>query len=74
MPWKLKFANIILNMSEIDSLRYLLFVLYLSGDAILATKTALVGFFGEFLVILMKIAYKEARPFWIYKDIKTFRC
>jgi hypothetical protein len=55
----------ILNMTDIDSLRYLMFVLYLSGDAILATKTAIVGFFGEFLVVLMKIAYKEARPFWI---------
>jgi hypothetical protein len=64
----------ILNMTEVDSLRYLIFALYLSGDAILATKTALVGFFGEFLVILMKIAYKEARPFWIDKEIKAFRC
>jgi hypothetical protein len=55
----------ILKMTEIDSLRYIMFVLYLSGDAILATKTALVGFIGEFLVVLLKIAYKEARPFWI---------
>lgn len=71
---KLKIANMILDLTEIDSLRYLMFILYLTGDAILATKTALVGFFGEFLLVLLKIAYKEPRPFWVYKDIKTFRC
>lgn len=64
----------ILNLTEIDSLRYLLFVIYLTGDAILATKTALVGFFGEFILVLLKIAYKEPRPFWVNKDITTFRC
>ena len=51
-----------------------MFILYLTGDAILATKTALVGFFGEFLLVMLKIAYKEPRPFWIHKDINTFRC
>jgi hypothetical protein len=66
--------NMILNLTEIDSLRYLLFLLYLNGDAILATKTALVGFFGEFTLILLKIAYKEPRPFWFNKDIASFRC
>ena len=51
-----------------------MFILYLTGDAIVATKTALVGFFGEFLLVMLKIAYKEPRPFWIHKDINTFRC
>lgn len=70
----MKIANLILDLTEIDSLRYLMFILYLTGDAILATKTALVGFFGEFLLVLLKIAYKEPRPFWVYKNIKTIRC
>ena len=57
-------ANRITDLSELDVLRYTFYLLYLSGDAILATKTAFVGFFGEFILVLLKIAYKEPRPFW----------
>jgi PAP2 superfamily len=67
-------ANAILNFSEPYTLRYFLYLLYLNGDPILATKTALVGFFGQFILVMMKIAYKEPRPFWVSKDITSFRC
>ena len=57
-----------------DVLRYSMYLLYLGGDVILATKTALVAYFGQFLLILLKITYKEPRPFWIEENIKAYRC
>lgn len=39
-------SNVLMDFSEVDSLRYVVFLLYLCGDAILATKTAMVAFFG----------------------------
>lgn len=55
-------------------MRYVLFALYLSGDAILATKSALVTFFGQFVLIILQITYKEPRPFWTHSSIKAYRC
>jgi hypothetical protein len=40
------FANIIMNMSDMTVFRYIVYLLYLSGDAILATKTAILAFYG----------------------------
>ena len=48
--------------------------MYFYGDSILATKTALAAFFGEFLMIVAKLAYKEPRPYWTHSDIKSFKC
>jgi hypothetical protein len=39
-------ANRIMDLSEVDILRYSVYILYLTSDAILATKTALVSFYG----------------------------
>lgn len=47
----------IMDLSEVDVLRYSVYSLYLSGDAILATKTAIVAFFGEFGLVILKILY-----------------
>ena len=58
-------ANWTMDLSETDTLRYIIYILYLSGDAILATKTALVGFFGHFILVMLKFTYKEPRPYWI---------
>jgi hypothetical protein len=35
-----------------------MYIIYLAGDTILATKTALVAFAGQFIVVMLKIAYK----------------
>jgi hypothetical protein len=55
-------------------LRYVVYSLYLTGDAILATKSALVAFFGEFILVMVKLAYKEARPYWVYPAVNSYRC
>jgi membrane-associated phospholipid phosphatase len=67
-------SNYMLDLSEVDVLRYAVYSLYLWGDAILATKTAIVAFFGQFLLVILKISYKEPRPFWTHPDIKGLRC
>lgn len=64
----------VLNLSEVDMLRYGMYSLYLCGDAILATKTAIVAFFAEFILVLLKVAYKEPRPFWTHQEIQGWRC
>lgn len=46
-------ANQVMDLSEVDTIRYILYALYLSGDSILATKSALVTFFGEFLLVML---------------------
>ena len=67
-------ANWIMDFSEVDILRYAVYILYLVSDSILATKTALVAFYGQFILVLLKITYKEARPFWVSPEIKSYRC
>jgi hypothetical protein len=67
-------ANQIMNLSEVDVLRYTVYLLYLIGDAILATKTALVAFYGQFFLVFLKINYKEERPYWVNPSIKSYRC
>ncbi|TNV86647.1 hypothetical protein FGO68_gene16613 [Halteria grandinella] len=67
-------ANRVLDLTEVETVRYVLFALYLSGDAILATKSALVTFFGEFLLVMLQITYKEPRPFWTSPMINSYRC
>ena len=64
----------VLNVSETEVLRYTVYLLFLVGDAILATKTALVAFSGSFIMIMLKIAYKEPRPYWADHQIKCYRC
>jgi len=55
-------------------IRYIIYFLYFTGDSILATKTGLVAFFGEFIVVVAKLGYKEPRPYWTDKDIESFKC
>jgi hypothetical protein len=60
----LQIAEKIIWTSEVLTVRYVVYFLYLAGDAILATKVGLVAFFGEFLVVILKMANKEPRPYW----------
>lgn len=69
-----KVANFVMNMSEGDTLRYLMYWLYLCGDSMLATKTALVAFFGEFMISIVKVMYKEPRPYWVIENVGAYRC
>ena len=55
-------------------LRYLIYILYFCGDSILATKTGMVTFFGEFALVITKMFYKQARPYWVDKDIDVYKC
>lgn len=73
-PRNIEIANFIMNISEINTTRYIIYALYLSGDSIQATKAALVAFTGEFMMVIMKIAYKEPRPYWNHPDIVSYRC
>ena len=54
--------------------RYIVYGLYLFGDAILSVKIGVVTFFGMCLVVIVKMLYKEARPYWTNPDILAFRC
>jgi hypothetical protein len=63
-----------MGISEINIVRYVVYFLYLYGDAILATKTAFVTFFGEFFIISLQMAYKEPRPYWSDPNIQSYRC
>lgn len=67
-------ANLVMNLSEVDSMRYCMYAIYLCGDPILATKTAFVAFIGQFLLVMMKLTYKEPRPYWIITEIMSYRC
>ncbi len=67
-------ANTMLNISDVNVLRYVVYLLYLGGDAILATKTAILAFYGQFILVMLKIAYKEPRPYWVNSQIQGKRC
>eukprot|EP00347_Sterkiella_histriomuscorum_P002567 403367652 len=73
-PTFIKFCQMILSLSEIQALRYTLYFIYFTGDSILATKTAFVAFFGEFIMVAAKIMYKEPRPYWTNDSIQTYKC
>jgi type III secretory pathway component EscU len=52
----------------------MIYALYLVDDAILATKSGMVTFFGMFLITTLKMAYKEPKPYWVDTEIRTFYC
>lgn len=68
------YAKWVVYMSDIKVMRYALFTLYFTGDSILSTKTALVTFFGEYVLVLAELFYKEPRPYWIDVDIQAYQC
>lgn len=67
-------ANTVMQMSEMSVLRYVVYLLYLGGDSILATKTAILAFYGQFMLVLLRIAYKEPRPYWVNPQIQGKLC
>lgn len=53
-----------IRFSEINTIRYGVYALFLFNDAILATKTGIVSFSGIFILVFLKLTYKEGRPYW----------
>lgn len=64
----------VLGLSDVYMMRYIIYLLYFTGDSILATKTGLVAFSGEFIVVIAKLSYKEPRPYWTDPDIQSYKC
>jgi hypothetical protein len=60
--------------SDTITARYVIYSLYLASDAILATKTAMVTFAGLYFMTMVKMFYKEPRPYWKDDNIKAFEC
>jgi hypothetical protein len=66
--------NIIKGITEFIAVRYVVYALYLTCDAILVTKTGAVTFAGLFILSFLKLTYKEGRPYWNHLDIKVYEC
>jgi len=66
--------KLIVLISNEKVLRYAIFALYLIGDSILATKTALLTFFGSYIITIIQLFYKDPRPFWEDGNIHGYLC
>jgi hypothetical protein len=49
-------------------------LLYLTTDSLLAFKSAMITCFGYYFLTCLKLVYKDARPFWLSKDIFGYSC
>ena len=48
--------------------------LYLTTDSLLAFKSALITCLGYYVLTVLKLIYKDARPFWISSEVEPYRC
>jgi hypothetical protein len=50
------------------------FFLYLVSDSLIAFKSALLTCYGLFILTILKMLYKDARPYWIDGEISATEC
>lgn len=50
------------------------YLLYLISDSLIAFKSALLTSFGLFFLTVLKLLYKDARPYWIDEKIAATEC
>lgn len=48
--------------------------LYLTTDSLLAFKSAIITCFGYYILTVLKLLYKDGRPFWLSQEIMGYRC
>jgi PAP2 superfamily len=48
--------------------------MYLTTDSLLAFKSAFITCMGYYILTVLKLLYKDARPFWLTNDIDGYRC
>ena len=53
---------------------FFMMLLYLTTDSLLAFKSALITSFGYYFLTVLKLLYKDGRPFWVSKEIIGYRC
>jgi hypothetical protein len=53
---------------------FMMIFLYLTTDSLLAFKSALITCMGYYILTVLKLLYKDARPFWLSKEVLGFRC
>lgn len=51
-----------------------LIFLYLMSDSLIAFKSALLACFGIYFVTILKLLYKDGRPYWVDGKIKASLC
>jgi hypothetical protein len=51
-----------------------LFYFYLLTDSLIAFKSALLTCFGLFFITILKLLYKDGRPYWVDGDIQAGLC
>lgn len=68
----IQLARIITEVTQANAVRYVMYILYLCGDTMLANKTAIVSFSGIFALNMIKLTYKEPRPYWHVPTIQAY--
>lgn len=53
---------------------FFMMLFYLTTDSLLAFKSALITSFGYFILTVLKLLYKDGRPFWVSKEIVGYSC
>jgi hypothetical protein len=49
-------------------------LLYMTTDSLLAFKSAIITCFGYYFLTILKLLYKDGRPFWLSQEIVGHRC
>lgn len=49
-------------------------LLYLVTDSLLAFKSAIITCFGYYILTVLKLLYKDGRPFWLSQEVYGYRC
>lgn len=70
----MQLARVITAITQADAVRYVMYALYLCGDTMLANKTAIVSFSGIFALNMVKLSYKEPRPYWYVPTVEAYKC
>jgi hypothetical protein len=52
----------------------LMMFLYQTTDSLLAFKSAIITCLGYYILTVLKLLYKDGRPFWINQDVTGYRC
>lgn len=53
---------------------FFMMLFYLTTDSLLAFKSALITSFGYFILTVLKLLYKDGRPFWLSNEVVGYIC
>lgn len=70
----LDFFEIPMTLVRPQATMHFMQFMYLTTDSLLAFKTAIITSMGYYILTVLKLAYKDPRPFWLDQKIHGYRC